>query len=114
MTTLSLAGKTVLVTGAARRIGRALALACARSGASIVIHYGRSEISAQQLQAEISGIGSQAWIFQADLQDPGEAARLIEQAASLRPLDALVNNASIFGPASLEETSLSDWQSHLA
>ena len=107
-------GKTVLITGAARRIGRSLALACARAGADLIIHYGHSESQAEELRHEISGIGQRAWILQADLQDPAQATRLIEQAAALRGLYALVNNAAIFESLSVEETSLEAWERHLA
>jgi len=109
-----LSGKTVLVTGAAKRIGRALCLACARAGADIFIHYGTSEAEARQLRDEIVQIGPQAWLLESDLSQPDELPRLIERAASIKPLDALINNASIFENLSLAETSLEDWNHHLA
>jgi len=109
-----LSGKTVLVTGAAKRIGRALSLACARAGADIFIHYGTSEAEARQLRDEIVQIGPQAWLLESDLSQPDELPRLIERAASIKPLDALINNASIFENLSLAETSLEDWNHHLA
>ena len=111
---LPLSGRTVLITGAARRIGRALALACARSGAAIMIHYGTSEAPARQLQEEITQLGREAWVLQADLQNSAKVAGLIERAASFSPLDVLINNAAIFEPLSLDETGLLDWQRHLA
>jgi pteridine reductase len=107
-----LAGKTVLVTGAAQRIGRALALACARSGADILIHYRSSEIPARHLQDEIIRNGNQAWLLKADLQVPGEVIGLIEQAVSIQPFNVLINNAAIFEPLSLEQTKLTDWERH--
>ncbi|MEW6242107.1 MAG: SDR family oxidoreductase [Chloroflexota bacterium] len=110
----SLKGRTVLVTGAARRIGRALAIACARAGADIIIHHGHSEAEARQVQEEIGQIGPQAWVLQADLARADEAARLIEQAVRIRPLFALVNNAAIFERLSAEETTYADWECHLA
>lgn len=109
-----LAGKTVLITGAARRIGRAMALACAREGADLVLHYGSSESEVRQLEEEIAALGRQAWRLQADLQDPQETRQLIERAASLRPLFALVNNAAIFESLKLADTSLEQWDRHLA
>jgi pteridine reductase len=109
-----LAGKTILITGAARRIGRALALACARSGADVIVHYHGSQADALQLQNQILKTDRRAWILQADLQQPDQALRLVEQAASLAPLFALVNNASIFAPLSIQETALADWDRHLA
>ncbi len=107
-------GKAILITGAAKRIGRALALACARAGADIFIHYGTSEAEAYQLQKEIHTIGPQAWLLQTDLSHAVEVSRLIEQAASIRPLDALVNNASIFEDLSVQATPAEDWDRHLA
>jgi pteridine reductase len=109
-----LAGKTILITGAARRIGRALALACARSGADVIVHYHGSHADALQLQQQILEAKRRSWILQADLQQPDQALRLVEQAASLAPLFALVNNASIFAPLSIQETALADWDRHLA
>jgi NAD(P)-dependent dehydrogenase (short-subunit alcohol dehydrogenase family) len=114
MDALPLSGKTILVTGAAKRIGRALALACARAGADVFIHYGASRKEAHQLQEEIHRLGPQAWCLQTDLSHPDEVSRLIEQAAAIQPLDALINNASIFGDLSLHETTRADWDRHLA
>ncbi|MEW6028323.1 MAG: SDR family oxidoreductase [Chloroflexota bacterium] len=110
----SLKGKTVLVTGAARRIGRALAIACARAGADIIIHHGHSEAEARQVREEIGQIGPQAWVLQADLARADEAARLIERAVRIRPLFALVNNAAVFERLSVEQTMPMDWERHLA
>lgn len=109
-----LSGKTVLVTGAAKRIGRALALACARAGADVFIHYGTSEAESARLQEKIQSLGTRAWRLQTDLSHTDEVPRLIEKAASIRPLDALVNNASLFEDLSLSETSRADWDRHLA
>ena len=92
----ALNGKLVLVTGAARRIGRALALACAKAGADVIIHYGRSKQEALQAQEEIKSIDHQAWIVQADLGKPDQIAKLISEAGKIGRLDGLVNNAAIF------------------
>lgn len=114
MDSLPLSGKTVLITGAARRIGRALALACAREGADLVLHYRGSEREIRLLEEEIASFGRKAWALQADLQDAGHAQRLVEQAASLRPLYALVNNASIFESLKAADTTVEQWDRHLA
>jgi NAD(P)-dependent dehydrogenase (short-subunit alcohol dehydrogenase family) len=66
------------------------------------------------LQEEIHRLGPRAWCLQTDLSHPDEVARLIEQAAAIQPLDALVNNASIFEDLSLHETTRADWDRHLA
>jgi len=114
MTNTPLEGKTILITGAALRIGRALALACANAGGSVIIHYGTSRKEAEALREEISGSGRHAWILQADLANPTEVTRLVQEAASLSPLFALVNNASIFENLGLFDTRLEDWERHLA
>ena len=110
----SLNGKTVLITGAARRLGRLFALACARAGADIVIHHGHSDGDAENLRDEITGLGRRAWIFKADLSDSNQSRELIPQINESTPLHALVNSAAIFEPLSMEKTSLPDWERHVA
>lgn len=109
----SLDGKSILITGAARRVGRIFALACARAGADVVIHHGHSTEEAKKLQDEITGQGRRAWIFQADLSDASQAANLISHINESVPLHALVNSAAIFESLSLENTSLEAWEQHL-
>ncbi len=110
---MSLNGKTILITGAARRIGRQLALAVAQAGANVVIHHSNSAEAARQTAAEIEQLGRQAWILQADFRQLSAVENLISRAAAFAPLDALVNNAAIFEPLSLAETGLADWERHL-
>lgn len=109
----SLEGKTVLITGAARRLGRSFALACARAGADVVIHHGHSDEEADEVRAEIEKMGRRSWIFQADLSDSSQAESLIPSVSPSTSLHALVNSAAIFESLSLEATSLDEWQSHL-
>ena len=109
----SLNGKTILITGAARRVGKILALACARAGADVVIHYGHSEAEAKEVRDQIVGLGGRAWTFKADLSDSSQAANLIPLINKSTPLHGLVNSAAIFGPLSLENTSMEDWQKHM-
>jgi NAD(P)-dependent dehydrogenase (short-subunit alcohol dehydrogenase family) len=108
-----LSGKTILITGAARRIGRYLALTCARTGAKVVIHHGHSPLEAEQTLAEIKSVGSNGQILAADLADPAQVQEIIPRALQWGPVDALVNNASIFEPLDLRSTTLSGWQRHL-
>ena len=110
---MTLDGKMIMLTGAARRVGRSLALAVARAGADVVIHYGSSQSEAESAKAEIEALGRKAYILQADLADAEQAAGLIERAREVGPLYALVNNASIFEALSWETTSLEDWNRHL-
>ena len=110
----SLNGKTILITGAAKRVGRIFALACASAGADIVIHYGHSEKDALKVKDEIDALGRKAHILVSDLGKPAEATRLISLAYEFSPLFALVNNAAIFEPLSFNETMLTDWERHMA
>ncbi len=111
---MSLEGKTVLITGAALRIGRSLALAVAQAGGDVILHFGKSRKEAESLQTEIEVIGRKAFILQADLADPAQAAALVDNAREYSPLFALVNNASIFEPAGWADTSLDQWNRTLA
>ncbi len=93
-------GQVALVTGAAVRIGREIASALAAEGASVVVHYRRSEQEARGLCSELAERGARSWAMAADLDDPGEAERLVERVLeATQRLDLLVNSASIF-PAS--------------
>lgn len=109
----NLAGKVILVTGAARRLGRKFALACARAGADIVIHHSSSDEEAESVRQEIVGLGHKAWIFKADFDDSSQAGNLIPLVNESTPLHGLVNSAAIFAPLSLADTSLEDWQRHM-
>jgi len=111
---MSLHGKTILITGAAKRIGRALALSAAVEGADVIIHYGFSEQAARRTQADIQSLGRIAYLLQADLEQPDKTMNLIEQANAIHPLFALVNNAAIFEFYDLETTSLEAWQRHIS
>ena len=108
-----LKGKTILVTGGAKRVGRIFALACARAGADVVVHHGHSEEEAEDTRDEITRLGRQAWVIQADLNDPAQAGNLIPLINESTPLYGLVNSAAIFESLSLENTSLENWQEHL-
>jgi pteridine reductase len=110
---LDLKDKTILITGAARRVGRSLALAVARSGGNVLIHFGTSLSEAESLQEEISSLGRTSKLIQADLADPSSVENLFEQAAELGPIYGLVNNASIFESLNWESTRLEDWNRHL-
>ncbi len=89
--------QTALITGGAKRIGRATALALAKEGMDVVVHYATSKDEASSLVEEIRGMGANAWSIGADLEDPEQAeslvARALEHAAAI---DVVVNNASVF------------------
>jgi 3-oxoacyl-[acyl-carrier protein] reductase len=104
----TLAGKTALVTGASRGIGRATALALAQAGAQILVHYGHSAREATTVVAEIAAAGSRAHAIQADLAEPDGPHRLARQVRTIvgERLDILVANAAIAKSAALEETGV--------
>ena len=93
----SLEGKTALVTGGARRIGREIALTLAKHGADIVIHYGKSVALAEQTAQDIRQIGRRVALLQADLTYWSQAEQLgIQAIAAFGSIDILVNNAASF------------------
>jgi NAD(P)-dependent dehydrogenase (short-subunit alcohol dehydrogenase family) len=114
MSDLPLRDKNILVTGAARRIGRALARACAAAGANIFIHFHHSQQDAEEARDEITGMGRSAWLLEADLEDPAQVQSIFERSRHIAPVHALVNNAAIFERLSLKQTSLADWERHMA
>ena len=107
----SLSGKTALVTGASRGIGRATALALAKAGAQVVIHYGSGANEAEAVVAEISKAGGRADAVGADLSTPDGAHKLARQVRTLvgDRLDILVANAGISKAATIEETTVDDF-----
>ena len=107
---MTLAGKTALVTGAGVRVGRAIALALARSGADVAVHYRSSRLEAEKVAAEIRSLGRRAIPVQADLAAPEECGRLVREAASaLDGLDRIVHSASNFHRIRLEDTGADRW-----
>jgi 3-oxoacyl-[acyl-carrier protein] reductase len=98
----SLEGKTALVTGASKGIGRAIAAELARGGASVVVGYRSGREEAEALAAEIGGRA-----IQADVSNPEEAARLVAEAGDL---DILVNNAGLTRDGLLARMSDEDWR----
>jgi NAD(P)-dependent dehydrogenase (short-subunit alcohol dehydrogenase family) len=104
-----LTGKTALVTGGAKRIGKAIAVGLAKQGANIIIHYGKSENEARKLQDEIVELGRKSWIVSADLGNPESCKELIAQACrSSGGIDVLVNNASVFSANDVNDVRLED------
>jgi NAD(P)-dependent dehydrogenase (short-subunit alcohol dehydrogenase family) len=111
---LPLKNKLILVTGAARRIGRALALASARAGADVIIHYNLAAEAAGATRLEIEGMGRRAWTFKADFAERADREALIERTSALGALYGIVNSAAVFESRSMLETTLPDWERHFA
>jgi 3-oxoacyl-[acyl-carrier protein] reductase/pteridine reductase len=110
-----LAGQTALVTGAARRIGRAIALAFANAGANIAITYRESLTEAEQTVRDLEGLGVAATAHQCDLNDPASITQAVDAAASAHGgIGILVNNAGMFGSAVLEQITPAEWDAMFA
>jgi NAD(P)-dependent dehydrogenase (short-subunit alcohol dehydrogenase family) len=107
----NLSGKTALVTGASRGIGRATALALAKAGAQVVVHYGSGANEAQAVVAEIGKAGGRADAVGADLSAPDGPHKLARQVRALvgDRLDILVANAGISKAATIETTTVEDF-----
>ena len=101
----SLEGKTALVTGASKGIGRAIAAELAAAGASVVVGYRSGKEEAETLASELGGRA-----LQADVSDPDDAKRLVEEAGDL---DILVNNAGLTRDGLLARMSDDDWRTVL-
>jgi NAD(P)-dependent dehydrogenase (short-subunit alcohol dehydrogenase family) len=107
-----LSGKTALVTGASRGMGRASALALARMGAQVLVHYSSGAKEAEAVVAEIRKAGGRADAIAADLSAPDGAHKLAKQVRAVvgARLDILVANAGISKSATIEETTVEDFE----
>jgi 3-oxoacyl-[acyl-carrier protein] reductase len=107
----NLSGKTALVTGASRGIGRASALALATAGAQVLVHYSRGASEAEAVVAEIRKAGGRADAVAADLAAPDGAHQLAKQVRKIvgDRLDILVANAGVSKAATIEDTSVEDF-----
>ncbi len=103
-----LSGKTALITGASRGMGRASALALAKDGAQVLVHYGRGAAEAEAVVAQIRKAGGHADAIAADLSAPDASHKLAKQVRSVvgDRLDILIANAGIAVGGSIEETSV--------
>jgi NAD(P)-dependent dehydrogenase (short-subunit alcohol dehydrogenase family) len=106
----SLAGKVALVTGAAKRIGRSVALRLASEGADVGVNYRSSKDEAEQVVAEIAAMGRHAAAFRADVAKRGDVTAMFAAVEKeFGRLDILVNNAGMFFPAKFEELTEEQW-----
>ncbi len=112
---IDLTGRRALVTGGADRIGRAVALALARQGADIVIHYNTSAEEAEKTAGDIRGCGVESMTVRANLADRREAAALMPRVLETAGVvDILVNNAAVFGISRLGALDMDDFDATLA
>jgi 3-oxoacyl-[acyl-carrier protein] reductase len=101
-----LTGRTALVTGGSRGIGRAACVAFAQAGADVVVHYHSSAVGAEEAAAEIRGLGRAAETVQADVTKAEEVARMLDGIAELH---VLFNNAGVYPPGTLESLTVEEW-----
>jgi pteridine reductase len=101
--------RTYLITGAANRIGRGLALGLSGQADTMIIHYNSSETAAKQLSQEINSRGVKSYTIAADLESSDQVKNLLSKAWQLSgPIDVLINSASIFEEGRLSEISMDD------
>ena len=107
--------KTALVTGGARRVGKAIVSDLSAAGFSVAIHYHGSDEEARELVKNLNDAGGKVAIVRADLTDIGAVEGLLGDAASaVGPIGLLVNNASVFEPDELGDFSWEHWDRHFA
>jgi 3-oxoacyl-[acyl-carrier protein] reductase len=111
MSEKSLAGQVAIVTGSVRRIGKAMAMALAKDGATIVVHALRSKDEAEATAAEIRAAGGKAIVHLADVADEAAVAAMVSRViGETGRIDILINNAAIRGEAHFTNMSLAQWQ----
>lgn len=112
---MDLSDRTALVTGGAHRVGRALALALAREGTDLALHYHDSEADARRTADEIRSVGRRVELFRADLRDPAEATGLAGRVVdAMGRLDILVNNAALFEAGRFLDITVAEWDRVMA
>jgi len=108
---MELDGRVALVTGAGRRVGRAIALRLAQAGCRLAVHYLHSPDQARATAEQCGAAGPQAEVFRADLAEPAAARQLPQDVlARFGRLDVLVNNASVFERMALDEFDWQQWE----
>jgi pteridine reductase len=111
---MDLKNKVALVTGAGRRIGRAIAIELANHGATIAVHYRSSQSEADGVVAEITTSGRKAQSFRANLMHVAEIEQMVVDILdSFGRIDILINSASVFAPTPLAEVTEHDWDANL-
>lgn len=111
---MNLTGKVALITGSAKRVGKALAYAFAARGCKIVVHYHTSHQEAEQTVQELLVAGYEAMAVQADITQEAEVARMVETAvARFSRIDVLVNNAALFFRTPVDTLSVEEWEQML-
>lgn len=111
---MRLANRAIWITGAAKRIGRAIAIACAKEGAHIVVHFNTSLAEAEETAHDIHEAGGKAYLVQADLTSVDEIENAVAEVTAQWPqIDAVIHNAAVFFPTPMGETTEADWDTTL-
>lgn len=107
---MNIEGKVALITGSAKRIGRAIAIELARKGARVGVHFRSDEDEARETLKQVPG----GHLFQAELTDPIAVQKMFQEIeAAVGGLDILVNSASIFAPDTADETTPEEWDAQM-
>lgn len=113
MNTNAIRGMTALVTGGAKRIGRAIAVSLADAGVHVVVHCHRAG-DARELCSDLENRGVRAWEIEADLENPQQTEALLGKAVGIAgQIDIIVNNASIFHSGTAADTCFTDVMRHM-
>lgn len=111
---MRLAGRVALVTGAGKRLGRAVALRLANEGADVAVHYGKSQVEAREVVGVIEKMGRRAGAFPAELTDVMAIEKMVADVARhFGQLDILVNSAANFLETQFGKTSVDTWDASL-
>lgn len=105
---MEIKGRTILITGSARRVGRHVAFGLARLSADIIIHYNKSKSEAFSLQKEIKSLGVNCWTIKADLNSKTAHTKIFDSISKIGALDVLINNASVFDEKSVDMSTFED------
>lgn len=112
---MELAGRVILVTGAAHRVGQSIAMTAAKHGARLAVHYHGARADADATVAAMVALGADARAFQADLRDPLAPARLIAAVVDhFGALDALINSAAIMQRTPVDRVTVEQWDAIMA
>ena len=108
---MDLSGKVALVTGGAKRVGKAIVLALAQRGCKLVVHYHTSQTEAAETVQQLQSTGHEALALQADISRETDVDRMIEQALEhFERIDVLVNNAALFYRTPIDTVTFDDWE----
>src|SRR5690242_10889618 len=111
---MNIDGKVALITGSAKRIGRAVAIELARRGARVAVHYRSEPREAEQTLQMIRSVGSDGSAFRAELTDNGAIEQMFHEISkTFGGLDILINSASVFSPGSADKTTPEMWDSQM-